>query len=216
MKIKIILIFMIILFTGCEVKDITIKDVDIFIEDALKSQRLSVNKSFKGYKFALPRGFTITDKKENNYILLSNKDSYYLYIDTVSYFYKSSFQPIKEENLFLYKEIEYKKNKGYIKIEKTKVDEYLVKMVYNYSKIEVKTNEKNLKHVVQNSIEILLSVEYNDITLKSLIGEDVLDYKEEIFKLFESKRETGTFLDYIEEYERNDEKETYKDDDFIE
>lgn len=213
---RIVVIFLIIfLFTGCEIKDISKNDVDNFIDNSFKAKKLPINKSFKGYKFAVPRGFLITDKKENNYILLSNKDYYYLYIDIVSYFYKREIKPQNGDNLYFYQDIDYKDKKGYIRIEEIN-DEYFIKILYNYSKIEVYTEKKNLEHAIENSIGILLSIEYNDIILNSMIGENILDYKEENFKLFESKREDGTFLDYIEEYENYDEKHTIKDDDFIE
>ncbi len=210
---KVILMFLLIIFfTGCSVKDITKKDVDLFVDNAFKSPNQPINKSYKGYKFALPRGYNIVDKREDNYILLSRGDYYYLYIDIVSYFYKKDNEQINIKDVYYYKEIG---DKGFVKIIKNNNDEYFVKIVYNYSKIEVKTKTENLKYVIENGINMVKSVEYNDITLSSMIGENILDYKEENFNLFESKREEGTFLDYIEEYENYEEEEVIKDDDFI-
>lgn len=216
MKKIVILILIMFLFTGCKIKDINKDDIETFIGNSMLKSDLIINKSFKGYKFAVPSGFSIIEKKENNYILLSNGDYYYFYVDTVSYFYKKEIAIDENSSSYLYRKINYKGKNAYFQIINNKDDEYFVKIVYNYSKIEVKTNSKNLKHSIENSIGILISVDYNDIILKSLIGEDSLDYKEEAFTLFKSKRENGTFLDYIEEYESKKEKNIYKDDDFIE
>ena len=49
---------------------------------------------------------------------------------------------------------------------------------------------------------ILNSIQYQDIVLETLIGNQTLDYNEENFNIFKPKREEGSFLDY-EEQDRN-------------
>ena len=85
----------------------------------------------------------------------------------------------------------------------------------NYSKIEALVKERNLEYAITNSIKILSSVQYNDVILDTLIGEKTLDYKEEAYNFFESKREEGTFLDYIEEYDIYEKDKKVKDDDVL-
>ena len=47
--------------------------------------------------------------------------------------------------------------------------------------------------------------QYNEKVIDTLIGENVLDYKEEKFDIFESKREQSNFLEWVEKYDTYDE-----------
>ena len=55
---------------------------------------------------------------------------------------------------------------------------------------------------------ILRSTKYNDKILESLVGDNVLDYKEEDFKLFKADSSKESFLDVVE----REETEKYKED----
>ena len=91
-----------------------------------------------------------------------------------------------------------------------------MEIFYNYAKIESYVNEDNLNEALYNSIKILASIEYNDKVLSTTIGENVLDYQEEVYDFFDSKREEGNFLDYIEEYDVYDDSEDkVKDEDVL-
>ena len=213
---KIILLFtFVILFTACSVKEIKKEDIDKLIDDTLQVNVKSTNNSFKGYKFFTPRGFVIQSKKDNNYVLLSNNEKYYLYIDIVSYFHKEKNKTEFDNNLYFSKEISYNDIDGYIKIRKSDNDLYNIEMLYNYSKIETFVKEQNLEYAIKNSLKILSSIEYNDIILDTMIGEKTLDYEEEVYNFFESKREEGNFLDYIEEYDAYEKQENIKDEDIL-
>ena len=48
-----------------------------------------------------------------------------------------------------------------------------------------------------------------------MIGEKLLSYEEEVYNFFESKREEGNFLDYIEEYDDYNKEEVIKDEDIL-
>jgi hypothetical protein len=72
-----------------------------------------------------------------------------------------------------------------------------------------------LESAIKNSIKLLSSIEYNDVVLETMIGEKVLSYEEEVYNFFESKREDGNFLDYIEEYDSYDKDKTVKDEDIL-
>ena len=61
---------------------------------------------------------------------------------------------------------------------------------------------------------MLSSVEYNDLIINTMIGENALTYKEEEFNLFESKQEENFFMDYIDEYDEEEEL-SIKDEDII-
>lgn len=214
---KLIFIFtLLILFTGCELKDISENDINAVIEETLDFKVQSANNYFNGYKYYLPRGFNLESKKGNNHILSSNGDTYYLYVDVVSYFHKQKIETTFDEELYFSKKISYNGTDGYIKIGQPNNDIYYVEVVYNYSKIETYVEEENLEYALKNAIRILSSVNYNDVILDTLIGENSLDYQEEIYDEFESKREDGNFLDYIEEFDVYDDKEDeVKDEDII-
>lgn len=213
---KIVLLFaLIILFTGCQVKNMTDKDIEKVVLDTLESTTQKANNSFKGYKYYIPRGFRIQNKKGNNFILLSNGEYYYLYVDIVSYFHKQEIQTEFDNSLYFSKEISYNNIKGYVKVNALENDEYFIEMSYNYSKIEAYVKKENLEYALKNSLKILASIEYNDIILDTMIGEKTLDYEEEVYNFFESKREEGNFLDYIEEYDAYDKEDKIKDEDVI-
>lgn len=216
MKKIVILFTLLILFTGCSIKEIDDKEIEKIIDKTLSYKIQGANNYFKGYKYYIPRGFVLSDKKEDNHILLSNGEYYYLYIDTISYFHKEKIETTFDNDLYFSKKISYNGNEGYIKIEKNKDDLYFLEIVYNYSKIETFIKEENLEYAIINSIRILASIEYNDTILDTLIGGKTLDYKEEAYNFFESKREEGTFMDYIEEYDVYDKDKKVKDEDVLE
>jgi hypothetical protein len=214
MKKLILVLALVILFTGCDIKNVTDKDIESVIDDTLKLDVQGTNNNFKGYKFYIPRGLSLQNKKGNNYVLLADGDYYYLYVDIVSYFHKKEIETTFDENLYFSKKISYNDVNGYIKISEPKNDVYFLEIVYNYSKIEAYIKEQNLESAIKNSIKLLSSIEYNDVVLETMIGEKVLSYEEEVYNFFESKREDGNFLDYIEEYDTYDE-DKIKDDDVI-
>ncbi len=215
MKKLILVLALVILFTGCDIKNVTDKDIESVIDDTLKLDVQGTNNNFKGYKFYIPRGLSLQNKKGNNYVLLADGDYYYLYVDIVSYFHKKEIETTFDENLYFSKKISYNDVNGYIKISEPKNDVYFLEIVYNYSKIEAYIKEQNLESAIKNSIKLLSSIEYNDVVLETMIGEKVLSYEEEVYNFFESKREDGNFLDYIEEYDSYDKDKTVKDEDIL-
>ena len=74
MKKIILILTLVILFTGCEVKNITDKDINDVIDKTLKNDIQLANNNFKGYKYYIPRGFSLQNKKDDNHVLLSNGD----------------------------------------------------------------------------------------------------------------------------------------------
>lgn len=215
MKKFILVLALVILFTGCDIKEITDKDINNVIDETLKNDVQGSNNNFKGYKYYIPRGYSLQNKKGNNYMLLSNGDYYYLYVDIVSYFHKKEINTTFESDLYFSKEINYNDIKGYVKVGKPENDVYYIEMAYNYGKIEAYVKKENLENALKSSIKILASIKYNDIILDTMIGEKTLSYEEEVYNFFESKREEGNFLDYIEEYDAYDKEEVVKDEDFL-
>ena len=215
MKKFILVLALIILFTGCEVKKITDKDINDVIDKTLSNDVQGANNNFKGYKYYIPRGFSLQNKKGDNHVLLSDGEYYYLYVDIISYFHKKDISTTFDKNLYFSKKISYNGIDGYIKIDGPKNDVYYMELVYNYSKIEAYVKEENISKALRNSIKILASIKYNDVILDTMIGEKTLSYEEELYDAFESKREDGNFLDYIEEYDTYEKKDVIKDEDVL-
>ena len=205
MKKIIVLLILVILFTGCSLKSINNDDINKIIEDAIEEANTDSYRVFNGYKVRIPQGFKIVGKNNNNFKIQSLNNTYYLYIDLISRYHKSDIEYSYNNSIYLSKKITYKDKEGYIEISR-KEEKYYVKAEYNYAKIETLLEESDLKQGVYNIIRILSSVEYNDLIINTLVGENVLSYKEEEFDLFGSGQQENYFMDYVEEYG------TYKDD----
>ena len=89
----------------------------------------------------------------------------------------------------------------------------IIKAEYNYAKIETIVSEENLKIAAYNIVKVLSSIEYNDLIIETMIGENALSYEEEEFNFFDSTREEGYFMDYVEEYSEYE--SNVKDEDVI-
>jgi hypothetical protein len=212
MKKKVFLLFtLLVLLTGCEITDIEKKQIDTVIDEALQSNN-STNEIYNGYKYYLPNGMKIIDKNDDNTKILFKNDYYYLFVDMVSYYHKTKVEYTADESKYFSKAI---RDNGYIEIIDNKDDTYHIKIEYNYSKIEGIVSKDNIKQGIYNSLKILGSIKYNDLIIESSMGENALNYKEEEFNLFESQREEGSYLDYIEEYDVKEEDNKKKDDDYL-
>lgn len=213
---KILFLFtLLVFFTGCSIKDINSYDINDVIDDALSTKDNITNVISNGYKYYLPRGIQLVDKNDYNSKLMSNDIYYYLYADVISYYHQTPLEYVVNNDLYFSKEISYYGKEGYVEISKDE-DKYFLKIFYNYAKIESYVSEDNLNEAIYNSIKILASIEYNDKVLNTTIGENVLDYQEEVYDFFDSKREDGNFLDYIEEYDvYDDSDEEVKDEDIL-
>lgn len=214
---KIMFLFtLLVFFTGCSIKNINDYDINAVIDDALSNTDFTANVIFEGYKYYLPRGIKLVDKNDFNSKLLSNGNYYYLYVDAVSYYHNADILYTPLDNLYFSKEISYRGKKGYVEISEDN-GMYYLEVVYNYAKVEACVKEDSLNEALYDSIKVLSSIEYNDTILSTTIGENILDYQEEEFDLFDSKRENGNFLDYIEEYDvYKDDSDDVKDEDLLE
>ncbi|MBR1386382.1 MAG: hypothetical protein IJ568_06095 [Bacilli bacterium] len=209
------LLTLVIFSCGCSIKNIDENTIDKLIDETINYEARKANNYYQGYKFYIPRGYTQVNRKGSNHVLMSNGDYYYLYVDTISYFNKEKNETTFDNNLYFSKKISYNDIDGYIKIDKLEDGMYYFEIMYNYSKVEALVSEENLENGIKNSIIILTSLTYNDIILDTLIGDKTLDYKEEPYNFFESKRTDGNFLDYIEEYDIYNEENNVKDEDVI-
>ena len=211
---KIIFIFIsILLLAGCTTVDFKNSKVDETIKTIIEKDVDLYNNIFDGYKFYIPRGMKILNKTNNNIKIMSNKDTYYLYVDLVSYYYnvKKTFEPSTTN--YLSKELRFNDELGYIDITEIN-NKYFIEFMYNYAKIEAYVDKDNLNQSVMNMAYILSSIQYNRKVIETLIGENSLDYKEEKYDIFKSERENSTFVEYAEKYYNYDDKKD-KDQDIL-
>jgi len=200
MKKILIFIFLVLTTTGCSISKLNMDNRDALVSTILNSDIKLYNRVSKGYKYYLPKGVKITDYKDYNETLLSNKNTYYLYVDIVSYYYNTKESYTKNINSVYYKKLNNNDKTGYIDIIKNE-DKYLIKYNYNYSKMEAIVDEKNINNTLKDMSYILSSMQYNRTIIDSLIGNNILNYKEEKYQIEKPKENEQTFLDYINTFD---------------
>lgn len=194
---KITILFMILLLTGCTIVRIDTQSIDNIINVILSKENNIYNRVGKGYKYYIPRGVSYLDTTELNDKLYSNGVYYYLYIDAVSYYYKTKTEYIENNELYYSKKITSDKE-GYLEIKKDGNNYYIV-FVYNYAKIEAKVNKDKIEEVVLNASYILSTVKFNDNIVGLMLDNDYFINKEEQYDTFSKKNENNNFLVGVEE-----------------
>ena len=204
MKEKIILLIISILtLTGCT--NLTNMSIDEVVDVMLKNDTNLSNNVFDGYKYYIPKGLRLLEKDEYN---ASFKDeynnTYYFYIDVVSFYNKEEAEYKVNNKAYFSKELDYNNKKGYLEITKIEdTDAYFIEYMYNYGKIEAFVKENEIKSAIINMSSVLKSLEFNRTVLESLIGNNVLDYKEDTYDVMKPKGSTATkdtYLEYEEKY----------------
>ena len=151
-----------------------------------------------------------TNISKNMKILLSDKTKRYnTYFDGYKYYIPKG---LNKESHYS-KRLNYNNKTGYIQIDKT-ASKYFVQFVYNYAKMEAYVEEKDLASVVDNMCYILRSIKFHDSILESLVGENILNYKEENFTLFKADSSKESFLDVVSKYEDESYKEAMDEGEF--
>ena len=204
MKKKIfLLIISILTLTGCT--NLSNMSIDEVVDVMLKNDTNLSNNVFDGYKYYIPKGLRLLEKDEYN---ASFKDeynnTYYFYIDVVSFYNKEEAEYKVNNKAYFSKELDYNNKKGYLEITKIEdTDRYFIEYMYNYGKIEAFVKENEIKSAIINMSSVLKSLEFNRTVLESLIGNNVLDYKEDTYDVMKPKGSTATkdtYLEYEEKY----------------
>lgn len=205
MKKRIVLLsIMLLLVSGCSVQTLSTTSFEDNISMILSEDTTLANVNFDGYQYYVPDGMRFVNKDDYN-ALLQDKyaNRYYLYVDAIGYFHDTKNTYKINKDAYYSKKLNYNKKNGYIEINEIG-DEYFVEMVFNYCKIEAYIPKKYLIPVINNMSYILQSVDFHDKILESLIGENVLNYKEESFNIFESKEDTDDSVLKYEDYQQAD------------
>lgn len=209
MKKRIIILVLTLFLCGCtNVKRLNYDQ----IIDTFQNQNNHINVYRTGYKYALPRTMQIENYKLFNEVLSSNKATFYLYIDAVSYYNKTTNELEKDSNTKYFKTFEYDDKQGYVKINLKENDKYLIEIIYNYAKIEVMVEQCDINESLLYAIEVLKSISYSDSVIINLLDTDRLTYKEEDYNIFNTTSSDSNYLDYDSEYKWTEETEIYDSD----
>lgn len=183
MKYRKIILLIVFIFFLSSCTNISNQTYDELINEITNIKK-NVNTHNKGFSFYTPKNVLI-DKSGTNFVIFNdNENTYYLYIDLVSYNNKT-------ENKYETKSGYYKSlEKGYISINNWENNQYLIEIVNNYAKIEVKVDENDVKHCLINALNIVNSVDYNDVIIEKLLNDDNLSFTEEKFETFKEPMDT--------------------------
>lgn len=215
MKKMIYLTLLLVILTGCSISRVDTTSFDSMIESVLYNDNKLFNTLFDGYKFYNPRGTSIREQNDYNITISDSKNTYCLYVDIVSYYYKTKEKHDVDKNIFYSKNLNYKNSVGYIDISEVN-DKYFIEAMYNYAKIEAYVEKDSLKDAFLNVCYILSSIDFNESAINYLLSTHEFDLSTEEFSIFKSKKDDDNFLKYVEEFDKyNDTNKKTNDSDII-
>lgn len=199
------------LLTGCSVTKLDNTNISKNMKTLLSKNSSMFNVFYDGYKYYLPKGVMFIDKNEYNALLKDrNNNKYYLYVDAIGYYHKVSNDYEEVDDAHFSKKLDYNKKTGYLQIDEVD-SKYFIQFVFNYVKLEAYVSKNDLTDVIDKMCYILRSVSFNDKVLESLIGDNILDYKEENYTLFKADSSKESFLDVVEREETDRYKKDIED-----
>lgn len=204
-RLMITLLFSILFISGCSIIKVSNDSINDIFDTILYVDNNLSNTFMNGYKFYLPQGVKVIDKKDYNIKLKDNSAYYYLYIDTIAYYYKTDNTYKVNESHFYSEKIGHNGVNGYVDIEEIG-DKYFIVLMYNYAKIESYVDKDEFDKAFTNMCYVLSTIKFNDEVIKEYVGENSTIVQEEEFDIFSSKHENDNFITYEKEYG------TYKED----
>ena len=205
-KLKLLILLFAIMLTGCTVVRINTTSIDNIISVVLSKDNKLYNHIAKGYKYYVPRGVTYIDTNELNEKLYSEGTYYYLYIDAISYYYKTKTSYEENSNAYYSKKLKNGDKEGYVEITEQN-GKYLMEFVYNYAKIEAVVSKKELNDAVLNASYILSTIKYNHNVVKLMLNDDYFTNKEEKYDIFDNTEKKETKDNFLK-YEKDKDEET--------
>ena len=216
MKKVICLTLIIICLTGCSISKINDDSFDNIINSILYKDTNLFNMSFDGYKFYLPRGATVEEKDDYNLEIKNKNNTYYLYVDTIAYYYKANALHEIDNNIIYSRNLNYKQINGYVDI--LEVDQkYFIEMMYNFAKVEAYVEKDDLYNSFTNICYILSTINFNESAINYKLSTHDFDSTTEEYSIFKSKKDDDNFLQYVKEFDKYDNSTAKsKDNDVIE
>lgn len=199
---KILILLSVFIISGCSLQnnssDLTYVKEDI--NDIITNKSKYTNTSGIGFKYYKPRDFSLLEDKDFNHVLLNNGNKYYLNIDINAYNSKFKSEYQIDPLLYYSDTISNGVIFGYIEVRKGKNSYFYLKMLYNYSCIEVSVKENELNSAINSSMIILSSMRYNNNVIASFISNKNTAGKENTYEIKKpnNKKDNRNILDVYE------------------
>ncbi len=211
-KIMISLLVIVFLITGCS--NINKLSYDDIVNELAQKNKYQ-NTINSAYKFNLPNYMSQAKYDNYNSVLVDENYNYYLYVDIVNYYSKTKSDYEICKTCFYSKKIDYEGKTGYVEINLKENNQYLIEIMYNYAKIEVMVDYDDINLALFNCVTILKDLEYNDMTVESLVSNKSYNFKEETYNIFNPTSKDSNYLDIINDDGNDDVNEKNKDTDMI-
>ncbi len=195
---KILIILSIFILCGCSNNNQFNEQKTVEELKKITSTETKANTSAKGFKYYKPRDFALLETYDFNHVLVHKANKYYLNVDANAYYDKMIIKYTADEKLYFSKKIELDDEKvAFLEIKQLNNSYFLVKMLYNYSSIEVSVRENELYDAAINSMIILSSIKYNDNVIASIINDNDLDSRDNAYQIKKpkTKKEKTNILD---------------------
>ena len=187
-----------LVLTGCVKID---NNIDTIVNATMSKEIKNVNTGSTSYELYVPMGVVQLVDNEYNQKFKIHDTHVYLYVDTISYYYKNSLNYKSTENYnHYYKKINLNNKTGYIGVNKLDNGSFFVEIVYNYAKMEFYTLEEDLPVVISNSLIIIKSIKYNDNLIKMALDDTGNDGREVKYELDKPEDSESTFSQFLQEY----------------
>jgi len=180
---KITILFSVFLLVGCNVTLSNQLDINSALNTVLKEEITNYNTHGKGFKYYKPRDFSIIEYKDYNHTIMNDGNKYYLSIDIHNYYNKKDSDYKKDSSLYYSSSITFNDKNGFIEIRDGNNGYFYIKMMYNYSYIEVCVEEKEIANAIINSTIILSSIKYNDSVIENFINSGDLSNTESTYEI---------------------------------
>lgn len=191
-------ILLILLFlTGCSIVRIDTSNIDNIVDVVLSKENKLYNNEGIGYQYYIPRGVTHIESDDGMEKLYCDGSYYYLYIDTVSYYYKKHQNYEVNTNAYYYKEID-NNGEGFLEINKDG-SLYYLNFYYNNARVEAAVTKEKLNKAVLNASYILSTVKFNKKIVKLMLDEDYFTNKTGKYDLFDNSTKSNKFELKVEE-----------------
>lgn len=199
---KILILLSVFIISGCSLQNNSsdLTNVKEDINDIITNKSKYTNTSGIGFKYYKPRDFSLLEDKDFNHVLLNNGNKYYLNIDINAYNSKFKSEYQIDPLLYYSDTISNGDTFGYIEVRKGKNSYFYLKMLYNYSCIEVSVKENELNSAINSSMIILSSMRYNNNVIASFISNKNTAGKENTYEIKKpnNKKDNRNILDVYE------------------
>lgn len=205
MKKLVFFVVIALILTGCTRVTNNLDDV---IDATMSKEGTYVNTVSTGYELYVPSGvLQIIDNDYNQKFKI--KDRYvYLYVDTISYYYKNSLNYKSNGDYnYYYRALQLNDKVGYVGVNKIDDDNYFCEIVYNYTKIEFYSSLEDLPIIMANCLIIQNSIKFNDNLISTELENTANDGGDIKYELDKPKDSQSTFSQYLQEYVTEEEEE---------